>query len=89
MRAVLKSAPARGSARERVRASAADQVTLQIYDVRGRLVRDLYRGAGSGDWQHEVWNGRTRTGVAASSGLYFIRLDDGRRTLTRRVVLAR
>lgn len=81
--------PANPAVTVRFRAPVDERVTLQIYDVRGRLVRDLYEGPGTGDWQHEVWNGRTRDGVAAASGLYFIQLEDGRRALTRRVVLAR
>lgn len=81
--------PANPAVTVRFRASPRDDVTLRILDLRGRLVHELYRGPGSGDWQHEVWNGRATGGVAAASGLYLIQLEDGRRSLTRRVVLAR
>ena len=81
--------PANPSVTVRFRASPREMVRLRILDVRGRLVTDLYHGPGTGDWQHEVWNGRNRDGVAAASGLYLIHLQDGRQTLSRRVVLAR
>jgi hypothetical protein len=81
--------PANPAVTVRFRASPREAVSLRILDVRGRLVRELFRGPGTGDWQHEVWNGRDNGGVAAASGLYLIQLEDGRRSLTRRVVLAR
>jgi hypothetical protein len=81
--------PANPAVTVRFRASPRETVHLRILDVRGRLVRELYRGPGTGDWQHEVWNGRASGGVAAASGLYLIQLEDGRKSLTRRVVLAR
>jgi len=52
-------------------------------------VQDLYQGPGTGDWQHEVWNGKTRAGRSAASGLYLIHLENGNKSLSRRVVLAR
>jgi len=81
--------PANPSVTVRFRASPREVVHLRILDVRGRLVQDLYQGPGTGDWQHEVWNGKTRAGRSAASGLYLIHLENGNKSLSRRVVLAR
>ena len=50
-------------------------VSLEIYDVRGRRVRTLLS-----DWleagpQTAIWNGQTDQGRSASSGRYFARLE--------------
>ena len=81
--------PANPAVSVRFRGSVREQVNVRIFDVRGGLVRTLYRGNGTGDWQNLIWNGRTDTDRAAASGLYFIRLDNGDRSLKQRVVLAR
>ena len=50
------------------------QVTLRIYDVSGRSVRELWRGeAGAGE--HPIaWDGRDDLGRGAPSGVYIVRL---------------
>jgi flagellar hook assembly protein FlgD len=65
----------------------ASDVTLRIYDVKGRLVASLadgYRGAGV---QEVFWNGTNANGVAAPSGIYFARLVAGDEVQVRRIVL--
>ena len=63
-------------------------VTLSVYDARGRLVRELADGLfAQGD--HTVnWDGTDNTGKGASSGTYFARLRtaDGQ-VNTRNLVL--
>ena len=81
--------PANPGVTVRFRAAPAENITVRIMDLRGRLVSELYRGSGTGDWQHLIWNGRTATGAAAASGLYLIRLENGEKALNQRVVLAR
>jgi len=64
-------------------------VTLSIYNIEGQKVRNLvsgYRDAGT----HSVnWNGLNDDGLAVSSGLYFIRIEMGRRVDTEKMVLLR
>jgi hypothetical protein len=81
--------PANPAVTVRFRASESENVAVRIMDLRGRLVRELYRGTGTGDWQDIVWNGKTDRGTAAASGLYLIQLENGRRAVNQRVVLAR
>jgi hypothetical protein len=53
-------------------------VTLEIFDVSGRLVRQLLQDeslpAGT---QSRIWNGQTDKGESAPSGVYFLRLVAG------------
>jgi len=81
--------PANPGVTVRFRAAPAENITVRIMDLRGRLVSELYQGPGTGDWQHVIWNGRTGAGAAAASGLYLIRLENGEKALNQRVVLAR
>ena len=65
------------------------RVTLSVYDVTGRLVRELLDGPKpAGEFQVE-WDGRTLRGEPASSGVYFYRMAAGDLVETRKMVLLR
>jgi hypothetical protein len=61
--------------------------TLSIYNIEGKLVKtvaDQPLGAG----RHEVdWDGTDARGKAVSSGVYFYRLDAGKKVLTKKMLL--
>lgn len=67
----------------------AAHVTIDVYDVRGRLVSRLVDDFESrGD--HVVdWNGCNSFGRSVESGLYFCRLKVGSEILTRKMLLLR
>jgi len=66
------------------------RVTLQVYDLSGRLIRMLRQGSMEEAGHREVvWNGTDGQGRAVSSGVYFYRLTAGPYTETRRMVLVR
>ena len=47
------------------------QVSLRIYDARGRLVRTLVSGFREGpSWYTAVWDGKDDDGLSVSSGVY-------------------
>jgi len=52
-------------------------VRLQIYDLRGRLVRTLVDETASAGWHEVSWNGRDMSGDEVSSGVYLTRLEAG------------
>jgi len=65
----------------------AQHVSLEVYDLAGRLVRvlvDEVRTAGS---QSVVWNGLDARDRRAASGTYLYRLETDDRVLTRSMVL--
>jgi len=79
--------PAHGSCLIRYSLFEPSSVTLRIYDVCGRLVKELDRGdkpAGS----HEArWSGRDEVGRAVPGGVYFYRLVTTAFSQTRSVIL--
>ena len=52
--------------------------TVSIYDLRGRLVKDLLRSSVSAGTHEISWNGVSTSGRVAPSGLYFVRVACGR-----------
>ncbi len=66
---------------------AAGHVTIDIYSVRGELVRRLLDGAGRQGYGEVAWDGRDQAGQAAPSGPYFYRLRAGDVTVTKRLML--
>ncbi len=63
-------------------------VELAVYDVTGRLVRELVGRRMSSGAHQAVWDGRNNTGIPMSSGIYLYRLKAaGTVIATRRMVL--
>jgi hypothetical protein len=62
-------------------------VTLSIHDVSGQHVRTLLGRAMTPGVYVEEWDGRDTQGRSVSSGVYFYRLQAGKRTLTRKMLL--
>ncbi len=69
--------------------ATAGPMRLEVYDVGGRLVATLaneYRPAG----RHElVWDGKDSVGRTSSAGVYLYRLNAGRFSETKRMVLVK
>ncbi len=64
-------------------------VELAIYDISGRLVKTLIRGnRGTGSYTVK-WDGINQSGRHVSSGVYFYRLQAGKFTQTRKMILLR
>jgi hypothetical protein len=64
------------------------EYVLSIYDMSGRLVRELAHTAGPGLITIH-WDGMDRTGSPVSSGLFFFRVDAGSFTETRKMLMIR
>jgi hypothetical protein len=80
--------PFNAATRIRFGLPAAERVTLEIYDVRGRVVASLLHEESYPAGYHSVlWNGTDRTAGGVASGIYLCRLRAGGATLTRRLVL--
>ena len=72
----------------------AANVTLTIYDVRGRVVRELTLGHQSaGVYESRgraaYWDGRNQLGEPVASGLYFYTLTAGEFNATRKLLIAK
>jgi hypothetical protein len=68
---------------------ASGMVKLGIYNVLGQEVRTLVNGQLAAGSHSVVWNGRDEMGRAATSGVYFYRLDAGSLTATKKLMLLR
>ncbi len=69
-------------------------VTINIYDVKGQLVRTLHIGnKGAGIYvtkdKAAYWDGRCRYGEKVASGVYFYHLKAGDFSATRRMLIAK
>jgi hypothetical protein len=72
--------------------SESANVTISLYDVSGNLIRTLAlsnRHAGRYITKDRAayWNGRNVTGEKVSSGIYFYRIDAGKFSATKRMVI--
>ncbi len=65
----------------------AAEVTISVFDVRGRRVREIRPGLKPAGRHREVWRGRDNEGRRQASGVYFIRLQAGSIEQTHRVML--
>ena len=63
------------------------QVTLKVYDLRGRLVNTLVDDRREAGNYNVFWSGADKTGRQVSSGVYFYRIKAGEFTQTRKMVL--
>ena len=57
-----------------VPATTAD-IRIQVYDLRGRLIRELINSAPSGAQGGVVWDGKDRNGVSARIGVYIVFIE--------------
>jgi hypothetical protein len=66
------------------------RVTLQVYDMSGRLVRVLVQDENFPPGRHEVaWMGRDEMGRLAAAGVYFYRLQADTFLETQRMTLVK
>lgn len=81
--------PASGPTTVRFELGQAAHVQLELYDVRGALVRTLADGMRSSGIYAESWDGRDRNGNTVPSGIYLLRFVAGSQREMRRLVFLR
>jgi len=87
--AAPKPNPARSAASFRFGLPRESEVSLAVYDVHGRLGRDLVRSRYTAGEHSAGWDLRNAGGAAVSGGLYFIRLNADGAARTARVAVVR
>jgi hypothetical protein len=73
--------PTNGQSRFAFDLPAASNVSMDIFDVRGRLVRTLDGGEFGEGRNHIVWDGRNALGTDLPAGVYLARFNVGGRQL--------
>ena len=63
------------------------QITLNIYDINGRLVSTLADGVYDTGYHSFVWNGLDQTGNKVSAGIYFYSLQAEGMSITKKMML--
>jgi hypothetical protein len=69
--------PARGSAQFMLALPQGEQVDLQVYNVRGEIVRQLAHETRTAGLHPVRWDGRDAVGQSVASGVYFVRMRAG------------
>jgi hypothetical protein len=69
--------------------STNSRVVINVYDVRGRLVKRLVDSSMPAGPAQVTWDGFNDSGAAVSSGIYFLRMITGEHHHTRKMVLLR
>jgi hypothetical protein len=62
-------------------------VSLDIYNIKGQLVKTLYQGNAEIGSHTAIWNGLDNSGNACSSGVYFYRLRTPKTSLVRKMLM--
>jgi hypothetical protein len=62
-------------------------VTFDIFDIEGRLVRSISCGQVSAGYHTLIWNGANDNGTKTASGLYMVRMIVGDHQFMRKVVM--
>lgn len=65
----------------------AEHVNIQIYNVKGQLVRNLISETKPANSYRIVWNGANDSGKTLPSGIYYARMTAGKYTTTRKLVI--
>jgi hypothetical protein len=63
--------------------------TLQIFNLKGQLVKTLVQGDLTAGDHQITWDGRDSSGMDVSSGIYFYRLKSSGKSLERKMVLSK
>jgi hypothetical protein len=65
------------------------KVTLRVYDVTGRMVKQLVNKEQRAGVYTANWEGNTPNGRKLATGVYFVRLTANEKTATRKLVMVR
>jgi hypothetical protein len=64
-----------------------DHVSLDVYNLKGQLVKNLYSGISDSGSHTVIWNGIDNSGSACSSGVYFYKLRTSSSTMVRKMLM--
>ncbi len=65
------------------------QTSLTIYNTKGQIVKTLVNNNLKAGEYKAVWNGTDNMNNSVASGIYFYRLDNNNRSLTRKMLLSK
>jgi FG-GAP repeat/FlgD Ig-like domain/FG-GAP-like repeat len=78
--------PGRGDVTLEFELPTRSNVSLMVYDIAGRRVRDVLEGSVESGTHSALWDGRDAAGHRVEGGIYFAHLTSGRDTRTEKLV---
>ncbi len=80
--------PFTGSTRFNYTLDKAASVKIEIFNVKGQLVRSFSNEGKAGvNWQ--TWDGKDSNGKSVNSGIYYYRMSSGKYTASKKIVLVK
>ncbi len=67
----------------------ASDFSLKIYNLKGQVVKNLDGGSKNKGYYTATWNGKDDNNLTCASGIYFLVLQIGEKTFTRKAILAK
>ncbi|MCB5230841.1 MAG: FlgD immunoglobulin-like domain containing protein [Candidatus Cloacimonas sp.] len=64
-------------------------VSLEVYNVKGQLIKTLFDGSKASGEHRVVWNGRDNSNNEVASGLYFYKLSTEKHTEMKKMLLVK
>ena len=65
------------------------KVDLKVYNIKGQLVKTLLNEERAVGTHNIVWNGDDNRGKGVASGVYFVKIANGKNHATRKILLAK
>ncbi|MDD2331796.1 MAG: FlgD immunoglobulin-like domain containing protein, partial [Candidatus Cloacimonetes bacterium] len=65
----------------------ATPVTIEIYNLKGQLVKTLVRDTKAAGDHSVVWNGKDNNNQNVTSGVYFYKMNAGKFSSTKKMIL--
>jgi hypothetical protein len=62
-------------------------VRLSVFNIRGQRVRELIDGSMQRGFHKVVWDGKDKSNRSVSSGLYFVRIETGKTSNVRKIMM--
>jgi len=62
-------------------------VKIQIYNIKGQLIRNLVNENKKAGNYTVIWNGKDEQGKSVSSGIYFYRMQSSKYSATQKMML--
>ncbi|MDP7022323.1 MAG: FlgD immunoglobulin-like domain containing protein, partial [Candidatus Krumholzibacteria bacterium] len=62
-------------------------VLLRVFDLKGREIQTLVNGVLEAGSYEALWDGRNKDARPMASGIYFLRLEQGKRVASRKLLL--
>ncbi|HOR30142.1 MAG TPA: FlgD immunoglobulin-like domain containing protein, partial [Candidatus Syntrophosphaera thermopropionivorans] len=65
----------------------AEDISLEIYNLKGQLIKTLYQGKAETGIHTLTWNGKDNNGNLCSGGVYFYKMQTRDRVLVKKMLM--